>query len=67
MQPETKREPKKKDDPLRFFKGSPVEKFQRPENEQRPEDGNTSTNSLMKFDRPATETINSRLAMLGIT
>ncbi|KAG0563449.1 hypothetical protein KC19_8G032300 [Ceratodon purpureus] len=65
--PETKREPEKKDDPLRFFEGSPVEKFYRPENERRPEDGNTDTKSLMKFDGPAPETINSRLAMLGIT
>lgn len=65
--PGTKREPEKKDDPLRIFEGSPAEKFYRPENERRPEDGNTSTNSLMKFDGPAPETINSRLAMLGIT
>jgi hypothetical protein len=65
--PETKREPEKKDDPLRIFSGSPVEKFYRPEEERRPEDGNTSTKSLMKFDGPAPETINSRLAMLGIT
>ncbi|KAG0629698.1 hypothetical protein M758_1G123300 [Ceratodon purpureus] len=65
--PGTKREPEKKDDPLRIFEGSPVEKFYRPEEERRPEDGNTSTESLMKFDGPAPETINSRLAMLGIT
>jgi len=65
--PGTKREPEKKDDPLRIFEGSPVEKFYRPEEERRPEDGNTSTKSLMKFDGPAPETINSRLAMLGIT
>lgn len=65
--PGTKREPEKKDDPLRIFEGSPVEKFYRPESERRPEDGNTSTESMMKFDGPAPETINSRLAMLGIT
>lgn len=65
--PGTKTEPEKKDDPLRIFKGSPVEKFYRPEEERRPEDGNTSTKSLMKFDGPAPETINSRLAMVGIT
>jgi len=65
--PGTKVEPEKKDDPLRVFDNSPVEKFYRPENERRPEDGNTSTSSLMKFDGPAPETINSRLAMLGIT
>lgn len=65
--PGTKRDPEKKDDPLRIFEGSPVEKFYRPEEERRPEDGNTSTKSLMKFDGPAPETINSRLAMLGIT
>jgi hypothetical protein len=67
VQPGTKVDPEKKDDPLRIFEGSPVEKFYRPENERRPEDGNTSTNSLIKFDGPAPETINSRLAMLGIT
>jgi hypothetical protein len=65
--PETKVDPEKKDDPLRIFEGSPVEKYFRPEEERRPEDGNTSTKSLMKFDGPAPETINSRLAMLGIT
>lgn len=65
--PGTKTDPEKKDDPLRIFEGSPVEKFFRPEEERRPEDGNTSTKSLMKFDGPAPETINSRLAMLGIT
>jgi hypothetical protein len=65
--PETKVDPEKKDDPLRIFADSPVAKFYRPEEERRPEDGNTSTESLMKFDGPAPETINSRLAMLGIT
>ena len=60
-------EPERKDDPLRVFDNSPVEKFYRPENERRPEDGNTDTSSLMKFDGPAPETINGRLAMLGIT
>jgi len=63
----TKTDPEKKDDPLRIFEGSPVEKFYRPEEERRPEDGNTDPKSLMKFDGPAPETINSRLAMLGIT
>jgi hypothetical protein len=57
----------KTDEPLRIFEGSPVEKFFRPESERRPEDGNTDPNSVMKFDGPAPETINSRLAMLGLT
>nr|AAK59376.1 early light-inducible protein ELIPA [Syntrichia ruralis] len=65
--PGTKVDPEEKEDPLRIFGGSPVEKFFRPEEERRPEDGNTSPDSLMKFDGPAPETINSRLAMLGIT
>jgi hypothetical protein len=55
------------DEPLRIFEGSPVEKFFRPESERRPEAGNTDPNSVMKFDGPAPETINSRLAMLGLT
>jgi len=57
----------KSDEPLRIFEGSPVEKFFRPESERRPEAGNTDPNSVMKFDGPAPETINSRLAMLGLT
>lgn len=65
--PSTKVEPETKPDPLRVFEDSPVAKFYRPENERRPEDGNISTSSLMKFDGPAPETINSRLAMVGIT
>lgn len=68
LQPSTKVDPPAtKDEPLRIFEGSPVEKFFRPEEERRPEDGNTDAPSLMKFDGPAPETINSRLAMLGIT
>ncbi len=57
----------KSDEPLRIFEGSPVEKFFRPESERRPEAGNTDPSSVMKFDGPAPETINSRLAMLGLT
>ncbi|KAL3681443.1 hypothetical protein R1sor_024399 [Riccia sorocarpa] len=54
-------------EPLRVFDQSPVGQFARPESQRRPELGNTDFVSVMKFDGPAPETINGRLAMLGIT
>ncbi|KAG6546401.1 hypothetical protein Mapa_011947 [Marchantia paleacea] len=52
---------------LRVFDNTAAGKFARPESERRPELGNTNAASVMKFDGPAPETINGRLAMLGIT
>lgn len=57
----------KGEEPLRVFDNSPAGKFFRPEDERRPELGNTNFESVMKFDGPAPETINGRLAMVGIT
>jgi hypothetical protein len=54
-------------EPLRVFDQTAAGKFARPESERRPELGNTDFQSLMKFDGPAPETINGRLAMVGIT
>ncbi|KAL2620460.1 hypothetical protein R1flu_000665 [Riccia fluitans] len=55
------------EEPLRVFDQAPAGKFARPESERRPELGNTDFGSVMRFDGPAPETINGRLAMLGIT
>ncbi|BBN15582.1 hypothetical protein MPTK1_6g20750 [Marchantia polymorpha subsp. ruderalis] len=55
------------EEPLRVFDNTAAGKFARPESERRPELGNTDFVSVMKFDGPAPETINGRLAMLGIT
>ncbi|BBN15585.1 hypothetical protein MPTK1_6g20780 [Marchantia polymorpha subsp. ruderalis] len=56
-----------KEEPLRVFDNTPAGKFARPESERRPEMGNTNFFSVMRFDGPAPETINGRLAMLGFT
>jgi hypothetical protein len=53
-------------EPLRVFDQTAAGKFARPESERRPELGNTSFESVMKFDGPAPETINGRLAMVGM-
>ncbi|KAL2620459.1 hypothetical protein R1flu_000664 [Riccia fluitans] len=55
------------EEPLRVFDNSPAGQFFRPESERRPEMGNTQFPDVMRFDGPAPETINGRLAMLGIT
>ncbi|BBN15583.1 hypothetical protein MPTK1_6g20760 [Marchantia polymorpha subsp. ruderalis] len=55
------------EEPLRVFDNTAAGKFARPESERRPEMGNTDFVSVMRFDGPAPETINGRLAMLGIT
>lgn len=55
------------EEPLRVFDSSAAAPFFRPESERRPELGNTDFQSVMKFDGPAPETINGRLAMVGIT
>lgn len=54
-------------EPLRVFDNTPAGMFMRPESERRPETGDKSVGSVMRFDGVAPETINSRLAMLGIT
>ncbi|KAH7277726.1 hypothetical protein KP509_38G004100 [Ceratopteris richardii] len=41
--------------------------FMRPESERRPETGDKSVGSVMRFDGVGLETVNSRLAMVGIT
>ncbi|KAG6546402.1 hypothetical protein Mapa_011948 [Marchantia paleacea] len=56
-----------KEEPLRVFDNTAAGKFARPESERRPELGNTNFSSVMKFDGPAPETINGRLAMLGMS
>jgi len=56
----------KDEEPLRVFDNTPAGQFARPESERRPELGNTDFQSVMKFDGPAPETINGRLAMVGM-
>ncbi|CAM6099897.1 unnamed protein product [Calypogeia fissa] len=55
------------EEPLRVFDNSAAGGFFRPESDRRPELGNTDFQSVMKFDGPAPETINGRLAMVGMT
>jgi len=55
-----------KDEAPRIFEDTAAGKFSRPESERRPELGNTDLASVMKFDGPAPETINGRLAMIGM-
>ncbi|MCO5578488.1 hypothetical protein L7F22_054670 [Adiantum nelumboides] len=65
--PQTKKDVKSENkEPLRIFDNTPAGMFFRPESERRPEEGNTDPGSVMRFDGPAPETINSRLAMVGI-
>ncbi|KAL3681444.1 hypothetical protein R1sor_024400 [Riccia sorocarpa] len=55
------------EEPLRVFDQTAAGRYFRPESERRPEMGNNQFPDVMRFDGPAPETINGRLAMLGIT
>lgn len=56
----------KNNERLLVFEDTPAGEFFRPEEERRPEFGNTSAVSAFKFDGPLPETVNGRLAMLGM-
>jgi hypothetical protein len=65
--PETKQNVEaKNNERLLVFEDTPAGEFFRPEEERRPEFGNTSPVSIFKFDGPLPETVNGRLAMLGM-
>jgi hypothetical protein len=67
LQPETKQNVEaKNNERLLVFEDTPAGEFFRPEEERRPEFGNTSPVSIFKFDGPLPETVNGRLAMLGM-
>ncbi|MCO5548991.1 hypothetical protein L7F22_002456 [Adiantum nelumboides] len=64
--PETKVDVEMKNDSAKVFENTPAGMFMRPESERRPETGDKSVESVMKFDGVGPETVNSRLAMVGI-
>ncbi|KAI5072130.1 hypothetical protein GOP47_0012236 [Adiantum capillus-veneris] len=64
--PDTKVNVEMNNDSPRVFENTPAGMFLRPENERRPETGDKSVESVMKFDGVGPETVNSRLAMVGI-
>lgn len=64
--PETKVDVELKNDSPSVFENTPAGMFMRPESERRPETGDKSVQGVMRFDGVGPETVNSRLAMVGI-